>query len=104
MAFCACNSLSTGGNPRSGSSDPTATADRCHPLLEGAVLAAHGVSGVGIDDVGRCAWSWAASQGVGINGAMYDITGASSIASSSGPARSCNTVADSSMRLRWGVR
>lgn len=40
----------------------------------------------------------------GIRGAMYDIVGASSMASSFGLTESCNPLADSSRRLWWGVR
>ena len=45
-----------------------------------------------------------ASPGMGIRGAMYDIVGSSSMVPSSGPAVSCNPLADSSRRLWWVVR
>lgn len=91
-----------GETPRSGSPKRTAAASRRRILLEGAVLVAPGVSGVGIEDGGRQAWFWAASQGMGIRGAMYDIVGASSMSSSSCSAEPCFPLANSSRRLRWG--
>ncbi|XBJ25955.1 hypothetical protein VPH35_003485 [Triticum aestivum] len=43
----------------------------------------------------------AACQGVGYHGAMYEITGTSLSASSSGMAESCILLANSSRRIRW---
>lgn len=74
------------------------------PLHEGVVLVARGVFGVEIGDVGHPAWFWAAFQDMDIRGAMYNIAGASSMASSSGrsdPATHLPTLLGAS---RWGVR
>ena len=88
MASSPCPFSSIRGNPRPGSPDRTAGASRRRTLHEGIVLVTRGMFGVGFEILDALVVR-VVPCGMGIWDAMYAIGGALSMASPSGPTRSC---------------